>query len=656
MKKSQITQKTLLTSLLAMVLCLLMLVGSTFAWFTDSASASVNRIQAGELKVGLEMKNKDGAWVSAENQELPFLVNGQFPDPDATILWEPGCTYRLPALRVANLGNLALRYEIRVTGLEGSPKLLEVLKFFVNGADFSHEIGAYTGALPAAQNGVPSYSDELVLSAQMDSNAGSAYMGLSLEGISITVYATQAPVESDSIDSSYDESAFDALRELYPVSASAPVNRAGDTVLSGELFQIAVPADAVGDKTTDLRVDIAKDASVIPGFTVAAEGNRLEQFSVRVIGLAENNTAPIAVSLFIGKGYSFEGNSVSVKHRLADGSIEILSGVYDPAAGTVSFETTSFSPFAVEVPELPLVIGSGANTTFAETFTAALNAAMALPEEDRIVLFLSSASAPQIFEITEPTTLSGITFRAADGVTLAGLQLLGKKDALLTMDSLTFEGLSFTDKVLLGQADYSSNYSQCSNLTFRDCSFDLQNSAEKLKDAITHKGGSIRGDIASREKLAYLNGFLMENCSFRNVRYAFFSSHIRNVTIRGCEMEQCSGYALRLDNVAGQLTLEENRVTGAEGVLSINTVGNNYSTTDIVTDVVIRNNVAEEMTCRNGYIFYTTFDNARSSGKSTYTISGNSGSYTTDFEEEPLFGFRIKANYSPSKAEYIPNN
>ena len=70
---------------------------------------------------------------------------------------------------------------------------------------------------------------------------------------------------------------------------------------------------------------------------------------------------------------------------------------------------------------------------------------------------------------------------------------------------------------------------------------------------------------------------------------------------------------------------------------------------------MIRNNVAEEVTCRNGYLFCTSFDNARSSGKSTYTVSGNSGSYTTDFEE-PLFGFRIKSTYGPSKAEYIPNN
>ena len=277
MKKSQITQKTLLTSLLAMVLCLLMLVGSTFAWFTDSASASVNRIQAGELKVGLEMKNKDGAWVSAENQELPFLVNGQFPDPDATILWEPGCTYRLPALRVANLGNLALRYEIRVTGLEGSPKLLEVLKFFVNGADFAHEIGAYTGALPAAQNGTPSYSDELVLSAQMDPNAGNDYMGLSLEGISITVYATQAPVEADSIDNTYDENADgtpDTPDWSNHVIVSAPVAQEGDTVLTDNpdnpTITVTVPQGSTGAESLTL---VKKLVETPASFTAAADAS-----------------------------------------------------------------------------------------------------------------------------------------------------------------------------------------------------------------------------------------------------------------------------------------------------------------------------------------------------------------------------------------------
>ena len=45
---SKSTKRALLTSVLAMVVCLAMLVGSTFAWFTDTATTGVNKIQAGK--------------------------------------------------------------------------------------------------------------------------------------------------------------------------------------------------------------------------------------------------------------------------------------------------------------------------------------------------------------------------------------------------------------------------------------------------------------------------------------------------------------------------------------------------------------------------------------------------------------------------------
>ena len=53
------SKKALLLSVLSMVICVSMLIGSTFAWFTDSATASVNKIQSGNLEIELEM-SKDG--------------------------------------------------------------------------------------------------------------------------------------------------------------------------------------------------------------------------------------------------------------------------------------------------------------------------------------------------------------------------------------------------------------------------------------------------------------------------------------------------------------------------------------------------------------------------------------------------------------------
>ena len=123
-------------------MCVSMLVGTTFAWFTDTASTGVNKIQAGTLDVALEMKDNDGNWVTAEGKTLQFKVNGLIPAAGTQILWEPGCTYELPELRVVNKGNLALKYKIVITGIAGDAKLNEVIDWTLklNNDDFNYDI------------------------------------------------------------------------------------------------------------------------------------------------------------------------------------------------------------------------------------------------------------------------------------------------------------------------------------------------------------------------------------------------------------------------------------------------------------------------------------------------------------------------------------
>ena len=91
-------------------MCVSMLVGTTFAWFTDSASTAVNKIQSGKLDVALEMSTDGTTWESAEGKTLTFKTTDDRAADQ--ILWEPGCTYELPKLRVVNKGNLALKYKI----------------------------------------------------------------------------------------------------------------------------------------------------------------------------------------------------------------------------------------------------------------------------------------------------------------------------------------------------------------------------------------------------------------------------------------------------------------------------------------------------------------------------------------------------------------
>ena len=71
MKSTTSTKKALLLAILSTLLCVSMLIGTTFAWFTDTASTAVNKIVSGELDVSLEMRDGD-KWVSAEGVTLNF--------------------------------------------------------------------------------------------------------------------------------------------------------------------------------------------------------------------------------------------------------------------------------------------------------------------------------------------------------------------------------------------------------------------------------------------------------------------------------------------------------------------------------------------------------------------------------------------------------
>lgn len=101
MTKHVSTKRALILSLLSMLLCVSMLIGSTYAWFTDTATTGVNKILAGNLDVKLMYSTDMQTWKEATDQTKLF---------DDNALWEPGYT-QVVYLKVVNAGNLALKYE-----------------------------------------------------------------------------------------------------------------------------------------------------------------------------------------------------------------------------------------------------------------------------------------------------------------------------------------------------------------------------------------------------------------------------------------------------------------------------------------------------------------------------------------------------------------
>ena len=249
MNNKRATKRALLTSVTALVMCVVMLAGTTFAWFTDTASTGVNKIQAGNLDVALEYAtgwDNNGnvtKWENAEGKTLQFKKAAGAP-ADEQVLWEPGCRYQLPELRVVNNGNLALKYIIKVTGIEtnhevvpGEPNLKDVIDWTIKYGTNKVEDNTSDTPVVTGYSLNPGASDVVTIKGEMDKNAGNEYQGLSIDGVSVTVYATQMTAEFDSFNNEYDKDA------QYPTDADA-LNKAlagGGTVVVG--------SDIVADNT-----------------------------------------------------------------------------------------------------------------------------------------------------------------------------------------------------------------------------------------------------------------------------------------------------------------------------------------------------------------------------------------------------------------------
>ena len=651
MNTKKATKRALLTSVMALVMCVVMLVGTTFAWFTDTASTAVNKIQAGNLDI--ELLAEDGV-TSLEGATLKWQKAAGAEGED--VLWEPGCRYKLQPIIIKNAGNLALKYKVAITGIKGDAKLNEAIEWTINGVSLDEEKPLLAGAF-----------DTLTIEGRMKKEAGNEYQGLSIDGIGITVYATQYTHENDSFGNQYDAKADmtpDNLDKLLFVNLTSPVAKDAEgniteTIISNTVdedinyenpnftFAAQIPAAAIDPDASELKVTVTPKTAAPAGISVSSDQGVMP-YEIKIEGIKADNDAVIPVVFYIGKNLK----NVKVYHNTTElipnyGGEDWESFGYNPDTGFLAVSPKSFSPFTV-IYDIPAMTVDGVAYY---DLTSAVTAA----SEGSTIIFYKSTSESIKLDLTAPMELKGITFKALSGVSIHGLQLASTSaKTRLDLNNIKFEGISFTDRVVIGQDKSSYGLSKCTDITFDNCKFNLATSTEKYPDAIKRMGATVSGTISEKEAVAYLNGLNIKNCEFTNVRYGVYGGKVRNTTVENCSFTNCSSYAVRFEDVAGELNVIGNTVNKAEGVLSINTVGNNYSTTDIQTDVTIKDNNAVGMTCRNGYVFVTAYDNAKKSGKSTYTITGNSCTYTQSFDE-PLNGFRIKSTYGPSVAEFIEN-
>ena len=362
--KKNTTKRSLLASLLALAMCVTMLVGTTFAWFTDSASTSVNKIEAGKLK--LELLDKNGKPL-AENEPLTWVT-----EDEGDVLWEPNCTYDLEPFQIKNAGDLALKYKVvlkasKIDKTADGKSLLDVIEWTVkvggevatvikDGAAMKVEnvlladLGAEDGtAIIDGEKLTANAAAKITVTGHMKAEASNDYQGLTIDGFGITVYAAQVNHESDSNGTDYDVAApYDKTAPKTPLVVS--VGTAAELATALKTFSAAGAGSNVinltqdfeiktGETWTPASIDGYKGAGVITingnGHTITGlndsliaggfageSGVIINDLTLDKVNIRKNNDSGSAVGAFIGMVDSMptiELNNCKLTHSHVEG-------------------------------------------------------------------------------------------------------------------------------------------------------------------------------------------------------------------------------------------------------------------------------------------------------------------------------------------------
>ena len=373
MNNKKATKRALLTSVMALVMCVVMLVGTTFAWFTDTASTGVNKIQSGNLDVKLMYSTDMVNWKEATEQTKLFSDNA---------LWEPGYT-QVVYLKVVNAGNLALKYEAGFSknytsnrGKNVNGDWYRVDNYLKIGTAETETKFASREAVWAAiaatektlAKDVMLTNDWVTLKAREESKpfAVAIYMPTSVgneanasrlrpssvSGLGIEVRATQATVENDSFGTDYDANAATVLKRVEYTD--------GEHTVTGNIQANGTSGAIHGTGTAKITVDATTVyGTYVSNYAMAVCASSRSEIIIKGGDFANQAPAGSALSLIYAED--------SAKITIEGGTFKCVSPAWtlncndsDPATITVKGGSFyKFDPSNVTVGEGEIIVADG---------------------------------------------------------------------------------------------------------------------------------------------------------------------------------------------------------------------------------------------------------------------------------------------------------
>ena len=370
MNQKRTTKQALLFSVLALALCFCMLIGSTFAWFTDSVSSDKNTIVAGNLDIALEYY-KDGNWSTVEGATDLF-------DPAAK--WEPGHA-EVVYLNITNEGNLDLKYLLALNvlgehqGLTKDGAAIKLSEHILYGLLEDAKPGDYA----TREDAIAAVTNPAKLSEVIDEHAGNvATLGGDLDAdaaegkyVALLVWmptsvgneANHDGVNVPSIDlgvtvvATQMASELDGFNNQYDAGATFPQFGTGVGVFTGSRYE-AVVRTSQGNK-------------LATAYTNSVATN--EQFEITIEKLPEAVLDHADGNIVLSDGQNAQTFEISASGQAAGAEVEVWLNVEDSSeiialyhngvsidftrsgANHIIFKTTTFSPFTVVTGEREVV-------------------------------------------------------------------------------------------------------------------------------------------------------------------------------------------------------------------------------------------------------------------------------------------------------------
>ncbi len=332
MAKKNFTKRALLSSVVALFVCFAMLVGTTFAWFTDSVTSEGNIIQTGTLKVAMSWANgtEDPASANWTDASAGPIFNYD--------LWEPGYA-DVKHVQIENKGTLGLKYIIKIVANGEVTDLADVIDVYymdpaaqVTGRDAltaDKRLGTLTEVLAGVETSATGElavgeKHTITLALKMQETAGNEYQDKSIgTTFSVVLLATQLSAENDAFGPDYDKDAVYA--DYYvtsPAELQAAINEGGTVALMEDIDLSALMSRAAADPS--LKVPAGKEVVIdLNGFTLsstsAQTGKNYDMIDVRGTLTVKNGTV---VTKHEGANMGW-GNSTNVFNVTAGGVLNI---------------------------------------------------------------------------------------------------------------------------------------------------------------------------------------------------------------------------------------------------------------------------------------------------------------------------------------------